>query len=310
MRSALLMSLLGVLFLVASCSDDGLGTASGDADIDADTDTDTDADGDTDTDSDTDTDADADTDTDADADADTDADTDSDTDVGADGKTRIMFLGNSYTYVNDLPGMLQAMADSAAYEPAFEVESITGGGLWLLNHLENTTTMETVATGDFDYVVLQEQSYLPVLWESDFLASADGLATAVYAAGAVPVWFETWARQEGNSLYSADLAGYDPTSMQEALRVAYQTATDNYGGIFAPAGDAWETSLATAPVINLFSSDGSHPSVQGTFLVACVFWTLLTGEDFTSATFVPAGVSEPEAIVLHTIAYDTVHPGL
>jgi hypothetical protein len=294
-----------VLGLVLGCSSQGVdgaadaGDAGGDTDADTDTDSDTDADADTDSDSDTDTDTDADGDGGADAGAGADG--------GADGGlTRILFVGNSYTYVNDLPGRVAAIAESVGFDPPVEVTTIASAGALLAEHAANASTLAAVEGGGYDYVVLQEQSYLPVVDPESFYAAAQTLAAAALDGGAKPALLETWARQEGNDLYSGDLAGYTPATMQAALRDAYAAAAALTSAAYLPVGDAWEATLAGYPAMPLFGADGSHPSPYGTYLSACVIFTALTGAPLDSAAGAPSGVSEEDAAILREMASEIV----
>ena len=95
--------------------------------------------------------------------------------------------------------------------------------------------------------------------------------------------------------------------MQAGLRTAYTNAANDTGGIFAPVGDAWEATIAAYSAIDLHDSDGSHPSIYGSYLAACVFFTLLTGEDFTAVTYWPASISSIDAQTLMDMADQTVN---
>jgi len=287
------LSYLLLAALLPACSSEG-GNGAADAGPDAAADTDGDADAGTDSDSDTDTDMD--TDTDADGGADGGADTDTD------GATRILFVGNSYTYVNDLPNRLLAIAESVGFEPPVEVATIAIGGALLQDHAENPATMAEIEGGGWDFVVLQEQSYLPIVDPDTFYAAAETLATAALDAGAAPALFETWARAEGNELYSGDLAGYTPATMQAALRDAYTEASELTGAAYLPVGDTWEATLASYPEMPLFGADGSHPSEHGTYLGACVIFAALTGASLDGAGGAPDGVSEEDAAILRDMA--------
>ena len=83
-------------------------------------------------------------------------------------------------------------------------------------------------------------------------------------------------------MYSNELAGYDPTSMQATLREAYKKAADDNDGIYAPVGDAWEVSLGTNPDLVLHSGDGSHAAMTGSYLAAAVFVGLLGDVEINS----------------------------
>jgi len=283
--------LLLAVALLQACASEGDGTgADGGADAAAVADTDTDVDTDTDT------------DTDSDTDTESDTDADSGADSGVDGATRILFIGNSYTYVNDLPNRVLAIAESIGFAPSVEVATIASGGARLADHAANESTMAEIADGGWDYVVLQEQSYLPIVDPATFYAAAETLAAAALDAGATASLFETWARQEGNDLYTGDLAGYTPETMQSALRDAYTEASTLTGALYLPVGDTWEETIAAYPSMPLFAADGSHPSQHGTYLGACVIFAELTGASLDGAGGVPDGVSEEDGAILRDMA--------
>jgi hypothetical protein len=71
-------------------------------------------------------------------------------------------------------------------------------------------------------------------------------------------------------------------------------------------GDAWEATLAAHPAIGLFSGDGAHPSEAGTYLAACVFVCLISGEDLAGVDVWPESMTEDEALALHETAQQTV----
>ena len=109
---------------------------------------------------------------------------------------RVLFVGNSYTYVNDLPGMFTRLA--AAGKPAVKVEtqSIVVGGATLRMHINSGAVTKALAASHWDYVVLQEQSHLGVASLADvepFQASARELDAAIKKAGAKTVFYLTWS---------------------------------------------------------------------------------------------------------------------
>jgi hypothetical protein len=218
---------------------------------------------------------------------------------------KVLFIGNSYTYQNDLPNMVDKI--SAETPNPIVVDSITKGGAWLQNHAADALTIETIQTGGWTHVILQEQSILPVVASGTFIFAAADLSAVIHEAQAIPVFFETWARAEGNSLYSSDLAGYTPQTMQEELRFRYKLAATNNDGLYAPVGDAWEISLAEHPEITLHSGDGSHPAKTGSFLAACVLYEIVTGSDILQTTWAPNGVSDTDATNLRTLSHQVVN---
>jgi hypothetical protein len=225
-------------------------------------------------------------------------------DVQSPAELKVLFIGNSYTYFNSLPQLVADLFKDSG-EPIV-VDSITQGGAWLQNHFDNPSTLEAIETGGWTHVVLQEQSTLPVIASGTFVFASADLSEVIHGADAMPVFFETWARVEGNSLYETDLAGFTPATMQEELRFRYQLAATNNNGIYAPVGDAWEVSLAEHPTIALHSGDGSHPAITGSFLAACVFYEVLTGNDVTASNWKPDAISEEDAAALRSVAHEVV----
>lgn len=72
---------------------------------------------------------------------------------------KVCFLGNSYTYANDLPGQIAGIA--AADGNILIKDQNTPGGYTFEGHSTNTTSLTKIAGNTWDYVVLQEQSQLP-----------------------------------------------------------------------------------------------------------------------------------------------------
>jgi hypothetical protein len=188
--------------------------------------------------------------------------------------TRVLFVGNSYTYVNDLPAMFADLARSGGR--AVEVGTDAPGGATLADHAASGVTRDAIGSAAWDVVVLQEQSVLPV-WPTSvagsFEPAAHALADAATSAGARPVLFETWAHRDGWP--DAGLAGY--ASMQRRISAAYRTVGRDLGLDVAPIGTAWAAARASHPEIDLWQPDGSHPTAAGTYLAACVLYASLFG---------------------------------
>jgi len=227
-------------------------------------------------------------------------------DGGAPQPVRVLFLGNSYTAANDLPGRVVSMAQSAGLDPPLVEDRVTVGGARLQDHLNTPSTVTLIQTGSWDFVVLQGQSVEALYDPTGFHTAAAALAVEIVAAGAVPMFFETWARQAGHAVYVETWSGGTPAAMQAGLRDEYNLAATNSGGQVAPVGDAWELTLAAHPGITLFTGDGSHPSAHGTYLAACVFYLRLTGAPLADTAALPATVSTADATALRQTAEQAV----
>lgn len=241
--------------------------------------------------------------------ADADSDVANDVDPAADSTPSpqsLLFIGNSYTYVNDLPGMTVTVAKNAGL--AWTQKSETVGGATLQAHIDQYGALPLIAKGGQTWVVLQGQSVEPAASQAYFLSAAKTLGGAVTAAQAIPAFYQTWPRKVGDVLYKDAWTGGSPAALFALLQEAYATATTQSGGVRVPAGDAWMDLLAKHPEVELYQPDGSHPSTAGTYLTACVFVGKLGGVDPTAITWAPAGVSATQAQWLRESAKAVLQP--
>jgi len=184
--------------------------------------------------------------------------------AAADCTKRVLFLGNSYTYVNDLPKVVAELA-KAGHQCALDVHMIAPGGATLENHWMDARTRAAVRDEHWDFVVLQEQSTLGAArptTDQFFHPFAVKWADEVHRVGAEPLFYMTWARER---------LPQDQAFISDAyLRAARETKSS-----VAPVGVAWERVRRIFPSIELYDSDGSHPSPAGTYLAACVIYATL-----------------------------------
>lgn len=187
--------------------------------------------------------------------------------VHAAGVTRVLFVGNSYTFYNDLPGMLAAMGQKRGVP--FECTVRVEGSASLHSHWQGGVGRE-LQGGRFDYVVLQDQSMVPVFQPDSTVRYGGEFCRAALAAGCRPVFLLTWARLAPQGALDAD--------MQNRLTLAYSQAAVQGGALLSPAGEAWRRAYAAIPGCRLHGEDGSHPNAYGTYLTACVLFHTLTGQ--------------------------------
>src|SRR6185295_16615976 len=137
----------------------------------------------------------------------------------------ILFIGNSFTQRNDLPGLLAAMAQDRGV--CIRHNLINAGGASLRTHWNAGRAAKEIAAGDYDFVVLQEQSTLPVKNAKRMAENVRLFDEAVTQAGAKTVLYMTWARQ------------FAPES-QKAISDAYNSIAKELGAIVVPVGTAWQ----------------------------------------------------------------------
>jgi len=222
--------------------------------------------------------------------------------TGAGACTRVLFLGNSFTYVNDLPSTFAQLAESAG-RPV-QVAMVANGGETLAQHAASPDDLKEISSQAWTYVVLQEQSETPATQagRDDYMyPAASALAGKAEAVGAVPLLFMTWAHKDG--LPASGLPTYE--AMQQQIDAAYLIVADELKVPVAPVGFSWYMVRHDHPDIDLWQDDGSHPSLAGTYLAACVFYASIFRESPEGLSF-HGGIPDNQASVLQAEANDNV----
>jgi hypothetical protein len=224
--------------------------------------------------------------------------------------TRVLFIGNSHTYFNNLPHMFAFLSESGGYPVA--VDSNTPPGYSLEGHCSNATTLAKINQGGWDYVVLQENSLYTVI---DFYRygsmypSAIHLDSLITARGCRTALFMTWGWRGGgqrdlNGHYSAPFADY--FEMQDTMTVTYARLADSLSSVIVPAGCAWARALHTDTTLDLWNStDNYHPNPKGSYLAACVFYAIFFHQSPIGLPYT-AGLSPDTAAFLQTMADQSV----
>jgi hypothetical protein len=223
----------------------------------------------------------------------------------AKGPLRTLWVGNSYTYVNDLPSMVAQLA-LAGGERRFDQVQECPGGSTLQQHWDSGADTALLSGSHFDWMVLQDQSQEPSFalstLETDLYPYITQLDAAGRDAGTSTMLYLTWGRQNGD-LENVPGDTYD--AMQDRLIRGYETIAARLHVPVAPVGIAWRRVVQQQPQVVLWQSDGSHPTEAGTYLAACVFFQMLYGKSAVGNAFT-AGLDAGTAKALQQIAADTV----
>jgi hypothetical protein len=177
----------------------------------------------------------------------------------------VLFIGNSLTYVNDLPATVAGLAGSG--EVTIHVASVAGPNLALIDHVEGrSNALDVIGEGGWNYVVLQQgPSALPLSRDTLILATRL-LAARIQAVGARSALLMVWPESSRFAVF-------------EDVRESYLAAAADVAGLFLPAGEAWRTAWSSDPQLQLYGPDGYHPSELGTYLAALVVYEGITGND-------------------------------
>ena len=227
---------------------------------------------------------------------------------------RALFLGNSYTAYNNLPQLTADVALSAG--DTLEVASSTPGGYTFEGHLGNAASMDLVTQGNWDFVILQQQSQMPAFpisqVEVETFPFATQLNDSILANNpcAETVFYMTWGRENGDQ---QNCANWPPVctyeGMDDLLRERYMMMAEMNEGIVSPVSVVWRYLRANHPDIDLFSSDGSHPSPTGSYVAAVCFYSALFRKSPLNALFDYTIDNGHESIIRQTV-HDLVYNNL
>jgi hypothetical protein len=179
------------------------------------------------------------------------------TDAGSGGEgRRVLFVGNSLTYTNGLPGMVQGLARTAGLPP-LRVGSVTASGVSLQDLWLRGEAPTTIAEGRWAVVVLQQgPSSLPAN-RAHLREWTQRYASEIRKAGGEPALYMVWP-VDG---WAGDF---------DAVSESYTLAAHDVGGILFPVGEAFRLARSRDASVTLFSTDGFHPSLAGSYLAALV----------------------------------------
>lgn len=203
---------------------------------------------------------------------------------------KVLFIGNSFTARNDLPGLIAQLG--AARGKTLQHRLCSAGGASLRSHWNAGAAPKTIESGHFDHVVLQEQSTLPIKNARRMHENVRLFDEAIKAAGAKTVLYMTWARQHA------------PESHQ-AITDAYTSIGQELSATVVPVGIAWQSFLRKHDRPVLHDRDQSHPTFAGSYLAACVFLAVLFKESPVGIGGEFVGVSAKELALLQKTAWQT-----
>lgn len=216
---------------------------------------------------------------------------------------KMLFVGNSYTSTNDLPGTLQALVASSNTKPELIVDEVTTGGANLQGHFAGGVAVPKIKGDNWDFVVLQEQSQTPLEpfgRHTKFYPAVKDFVPVIRENDSIPLLFMTWQRPDTPHPASEWIDSY--------LYIGKQTKCE-----VAPAGIAFEKAKLAIPGWNPYSDMGGHPTPSGTYLAACTFFAVIYDRDptglpnsVTTKKGVTVSVPPAEAATLQRCAFEAV----
>lgn len=221
---------------------------------------------------------------------------------------RVLFIGNSYTMYHQMPEMVEAIARSDSkgiYK--LDVDKVAKDGSTLAEVLEVPGGMQKLVQGKWNYVVLQPQSEWAVNGDNLYQAykSIRKISDIAHEGAATPVLFMTWPRQPDNAWYMSQnigRGGMTAVTMYQKIITASNVVADKNMMGKVNVTDYWIYMLDKHPEVPMYMEDGSHPSVQASYMIALLFYKTFTQGSLADVKFMPAGVSaEQKKIILNVV---------
>lgn len=175
---------------------------------------------------------------------------------------KVLFIGNSHTYFNDMPELFARFAEMASGEKP-ETVMLSYGMRDLAWHWQEYFALRfNLLYGGYDYCVFQQAAH-PYPPAESTLEYGKKIIDLCRRVQTVPVVYMTWAEERL------------PENQQKMIDICRRLASE--GALLAPIGEVWQAVRRECPDIKLYYGDGEHAGVYGVFLIAAVLCRLLTG---------------------------------
>jgi hypothetical protein len=213
---------------------------------------------------------------------------------------KVLFLGNSYTAANNLPSLVNQMATSAG--DVLTYSSHTPGGETFSGHAFSSTVETLINGNNWDYVTLQGQSQEPAFSTLPLLPHVTTIRDKALANDSASelLLFMTWGRENGDAnLFNSGYTQFETyETMDDKLYGSYMYFMENLSSAqMSPVGRVWRYLRANYPALQLYSGDGSHPSIIGSYAAAATFYTMIFKKDPTQISFESSLSSSDAAII-------------
>jgi hypothetical protein len=209
----------------------------------------------------------------------------------------VLFIGNSYTSVNNLPLLVKNLSTSAG--KTLNIDSNMPGGYLMSSHLNDATTFSKISQGNWDYVILQEQSQIPTIdyyRYNDMYPAMTDLKSVIeqYNPCAKIITYMTWGRRFGGQQCDPSGTKCSPVftnfnHMQDSLTSAYLEISEQLNIQCAPVGVTWQNILNDTTLV-LHSGDNSHPNIDGSYVAALTIFSSIWKQGTNGLTYT-AGLS-------------------
>ena len=184
---------------------------------------------------------------------------------------RVLFVGNSLTYVNNLPEIIAGLARSAK-QRKFSYKMVAYPNFSLEDHWNKGEVQKLLAKEKWDYVIMQQGPSAYLDGRTVLIEYAKKFAAPIARAGAKPALYMVWSSADG----LREFAG---------VSANYKAAAKEVSGLFFPVGEAWLEAWRRDPKLNLYGADRFHPNQAGSYLAALVIYQQLYNQSPIGLSF-------------------------
>jgi len=171
---------------------------------------------------------------------------------------RILYIGNSLTYANDLPDIVAAIAKAAGQEPPV-YSSVAFADYSLGDHFTEGTATKALRSGKWDFVVMQQGPSSLDESRAQLISDVQKFAPLIRAAGGMPAMYSVWPESTRFEVF-------------DRVDTSYSQAAQAVDGLLLPAGEAWQAAWRQDPTLPLYGGDKFHPSLMGSYLAALTIY--------------------------------------
>jgi len=185
--------------------------------------------------------------------------------------TKILFIGQSILFAYNTPHIFHLVASSKRPRENYLIEMVAQGGYSLKDHYEDGTALKELRRERWNYVIIQESTMNQIANHPPYEQYAPFFDAEARKIGAIPIQFECYDESRDDDAHSR--------MHKEVIKVANMVHEP-----VIPVGSAWRYVTKYHPTIPIFGPDYHHPSVLGTYLMACVIYSKLYKEPCTGVS--------------------------
>lgn len=228
---------------------------------------------------------------------------------------KALFIGNSYSDYNSMDRTVSQLARSVNDTLIYDYHTTKGTNLQF--HANSEITLNKIRSKEWDYVSIQPSSSLSLEldWvKQEIFPYATALCDSVRKANsnARPLFFVTWGMKNGAPTAYCDSIPYlcSYLGMDNALRERYNMLAEENDAELSPVSYVWRKVREDYPEIELYTSDGSHPSRIGSYLAACTFYTIIFEKDPTLLTYDEYYIDDDIETIIKQVTKEVVFDSL